>query len=92
MPPALILCLALIGALFSASMAGAAYGQMRLEDPERDGYFRLQSRMAEAMGLGWWARAQRSKAARRLSFGLALAAMFGCLAVALWQGSALILG
>ena len=92
MLPALIIGLALIGVLFSGAVAGAAYGQMRLEDPERDGYFQLQSRMAEAVGLGWWARAQRPKAARRLSFGLSLAAMTGCLAVALWQGSVLILG
>ena len=41
MPPALILCLALIGALFSGAVAGAAYGQMQLGDPERDGYFQL---------------------------------------------------
>ena len=91
MPPALILCLALIGALFSGAVAGVAYGQMQLGDPERDGYFRLQSRMAEAVGLKWWARVQRSAAARRLSFGLALAATFGLVAVALWQGLALIL-
>ena len=91
MPPALILSLALIGVLFSGAVAGAAYGQMRLGDPERDGYFRLQSRMAEEVGLGRWTRVQRSKAARGLSFVLSLMAMFGCLGVALWQGLVLIL-
>ena len=52
MQPELVLCLALVGALFSATLLGISYFQMRIPDPKKDGYFKLQKEITEAEGLG----------------------------------------
>lgn len=84
--PALAMCLALVGALFSATLVGVTYFQMKTPEPEADGFFKLQKDLAEPLGLGGWAKLQRSKGIRILSFVVALSVMLGCLAVATWQG------
>lgn len=86
MPPALIMCLALVGALFFAAVVGMAYFQMKLDDPKKDGYFKLQKDVAESFGIGAWANFQRSKAVRVGSFVVSLVMLVSCLTIAAWYG------
>lgn len=86
MPSALIMCLALAGSVFCGAFVGVAYFQMKLKDPEKDGFYRVQKDLAEPVGLGGWAQAQRSKTARGVSFAVALVCFWGCLITAVWHG------
>ena len=86
MPHLFLMCLALAGALFAGSIAGLAYFQLKLDDPEKDGYFKAQKKIAEAMNIEGWAKFQRSKAVRMFSFVIALALMLVLMGAAIWQG------
>ncbi len=72
MPPALALCLCLLGALFFGTLVGFSHAQLKLPEPEKDAYFKLQRDIAESMEMGEWATLQRSKAARWASFIISL--------------------
>ena len=80
------MCLALVGALFFAAVVGGAYFQMKLDDPEKDGFFKLQKDIAEEYGIGAWASFQRSKAVRVASFVVSLVMLVSCLTIAAWYG------
>lgn len=88
MPPALAMCLCLVGALFSGALVGLSYGHLKLPNPSEDGYFKLQADIADRMGLERWAATQRSKAARWASFIGALLVFVACLIGAVWFGAA----
>ena len=88
MPPALGMCLCLVGALFSGALVGLSYAQLKLPNPSEDGYFKLHADIADRMGLERWAAIQRSKAARWMSFILSLLVFAGCLVGAVWFGVA----
>ncbi len=84
MPSALAFCLCLIGALFFGALVGFSYAQLKLPKPEDDGYFQLQNDLAEQMGMGEWARLQRSKPVRWASFVMSLALFLLCVLGIAW--------
>lgn len=86
MQPALVLCLALVGALFSSTLVGISYFQIKISDPEKNGYFKLQKDLQESAGLGALAEIQRSKGGRIAGFVLSLSVLVCCLGVAGWYG------
>ena len=68
MPPTLALCLCFFGTLFSGTLVGLSYAQLKLPRLEDDGYFKLQRDLAGQVGMGEWAKLQRSRPVRWASF------------------------
>lgn len=85
MPHILFAGLGLIGLLFTGAAMGAAYAQMKLEDPLDDSFFQFRKRFAERVGLGGWARLERTKVIRVVGFAVTAAGFAACLAVTVWQ-------
>ena len=86
MPHLFLMCLSLAGALLAGSFSGIAYFQMKLRDPEKDEYFKLQQEITEEIGMEGWAKFQRSKIVRTCSFLIALLLMLALMGIAIWQG------
>lgn len=86
MPHLFLMCLSLIEALLSFVFVGFAYARLKLPDPDEDPLYKLQTDIAEDLDMGPWAKMQRSKAVRRISFALACLVSLMLVAVACWQG------
>ncbi|MEL6573338.1 MAG: hypothetical protein AAFQ64_16880 [Pseudomonadota bacterium] len=84
MPPALLICLSLVGVLFFGTLTGLAYAQMKTPDLDEEGFFRLRRDLADDLGAEGWARVGQSKGARIVSFGLALILFLVSVGTTIW--------
>lgn len=91
MPHLVIMCLALAAALFGAIVTLATRAQMRIKDPEQDGYFKLRKDFGTLFEMNDWAEFHSSGIARTASFVIALLFTLVAVLTAIWHGAQAIL-
>lgn len=72
MPPALGMCLCLVGLLFSSIMCFGTYSSLKIENPEKHSLFAVQRRLSENFEMENFHDAAWSKAGRWVGFLISL--------------------